>query len=105
VAPVSYAQAHAAAGLGDRPLIVLTRGRPPAHPPTNDAEREAAAYEWVWMHELQPQLTRLSTRGRQIIVERSGHGIPDEAPDAVVSAVHEVVNAVRGANAPAAPPR
>jgi pimeloyl-ACP methyl ester carboxylesterase len=99
VAPDSYAEAHAAAGLDDRPLIVLTRGRPPSHPPTNDAEREGAAYELVWRHELQAQLTRLSTRGRQVIVERSGHRIPDEAPDAVVMAVHEVVKAVQAANA------
>jgi pimeloyl-ACP methyl ester carboxylesterase len=94
-APESYAQAHAAGGLGDRPLIVLTRGK--VQPPSGDAEmdREGAAYEQVWMHELQPQLARLSTRGRQIIVAQSGHGIPDEAPAAVIDAVRDVVTTLR----------
>jgi pimeloyl-ACP methyl ester carboxylesterase len=94
-APESYAEAHAAAGLGDRPLIVLTRGRSPA--PTGDAgtDHEIAAYEQIWIHEIQAQLVRLSTRGRQIVVATSGHRIPDEAPDIVVSAVREVVRQAR----------
>jgi len=57
--------------------------------------RQAAAYQQVWIHEMQSQLTRLSSRGRQIVVENSDHGIPDEAPQAVISAIHEVVMAVR----------
>ena len=56
--------------------------------------RQAAAYQEVWIHEIQSQLTRLSSRGRQIVVEKSDHGIPDEAPQAVVSAIQEVVTAV-----------
>lgn len=90
-----YAQARAAGGLGDRPLIVLTRGRKPS--PSGDAEmdRQIAAYEQVWMHEMQPQLAHLSTRGRQIIVENSGHQIPEEAPDAVIEAIREVVVATQ----------
>jgi hypothetical protein len=40
---------------------------------------------------LQPELARLSANGKQIIVESSGHGIPEEAPGAVVTAVCEVV--------------
>jgi pimeloyl-ACP methyl ester carboxylesterase len=95
VSPDSYAEAHAAAGLGDRPLIVLTRGRPAPHPPLTPEEEESAAYEEVWMHELQPQLARLSTRGRQVIVASSGHRIPDEAPGAVIDAVREVLSQVR----------
>jgi hypothetical protein len=35
--------------------------------------------------------------GRQVIVERSGHGIPDDAPEVVLDAVREVVIASRGA--------
>jgi pimeloyl-ACP methyl ester carboxylesterase len=96
-APESYAEAHAAAGLGDRPLIVLTRGRAPSPSGDPEMDRQIAAYEQVWMHELQPQLARLSARGRQVIVEKSGHGIPEEAPDAVVEAVREVVLSARGA--------
>jgi pimeloyl-ACP methyl ester carboxylesterase len=98
--PESYAQAHAAGGLGDRPLIVLTRAKPPSRPQVTDEERQAAAYEQVWMHELQPQLARLSTRGRQILVSSSGHRIPDEAPDAVVEAVFQVLGETRNTARP-----
>ena len=45
---------------------------------------------------------RLSSHGRQVIVENSGHGIPDEAPEAVIAAVREVVMNVRGNSGPAA---
>lgn len=94
--PDSYAQAHAAGGLGDRPLIVLTRGRKPSPSGNAEMDRQGAAYEQAWMHEMQPQLARLSTRGRQVIVESSGHGIPEEAPDAVIEAVREVVKIAQG---------
>jgi len=40
---------------------------------------------------MQAQLTTLSTRGRQVIVPKSGHRIPEEAPEAVIEAVREVV--------------
>jgi pimeloyl-ACP methyl ester carboxylesterase len=95
--PESYAQAERAAGFGNKPLIVLTRGRvPPSGPNASEEERQVAAYERMWMHELQPKLAKLSTRGRQVIVSNSGHGIPREAPDAVIHAVREVVAEVRG---------
>ena len=78
----------------ERPLVVLTAGKPQ---PWSDPEmaRQAAAYQQVWIHEMQSQLTHLSSRGRQIVVENSDHGIPDEAPQAVISAIQEVVTAVR----------
>jgi pimeloyl-ACP methyl ester carboxylesterase len=98
--PVSYAQAESAGGLGDRPLVVLTRGKVNVPPNPTAMDREAAAYEQVWMHEIQPKLARLSTRGRQIIVERSGHGIPEEAPEAVIDAVRQVVSDVRRVHTP-----
>jgi hypothetical protein len=76
-------------------LVVLTRGnaRLPERPTTED--REWIAYEQVWMHDIQPKLARLSTRGRQIIVAESGHRIHEEAPQAIVQAVAEVVEALR----------
>jgi pimeloyl-ACP methyl ester carboxylesterase len=94
-APESYAEAHNAAGLGDRPLVVLTRGQAPTTIGDPEMDRQAAAYEQIWMHEMQPQLARLSTRGRQVIVEKSGHGIPEEAPEVVIEAVREVVLSAR----------
>jgi len=92
----SYAEAERAGGFGDRPLIVLTRGRvDPLPQNASEHDRQAAAYEQVWMHEIQPKLARLSSRGQQIIVEKSGHAMPDEAPDVIVAAVRDVVAAVQ----------
>jgi pimeloyl-ACP methyl ester carboxylesterase len=105
VSPESYAQAKASPGFGDRPLIVLTRGKPPDHPPVNEMDRQSAAYEQVWMHEIQPQLARLSTRGRQIIVTTSGHDIPDESPEAIIDAVQSIVVTLRSDTTQARQPR
>ena len=93
--PESYAQAERAGDFGDRPLIVLTRGKLTTAPNPSEMDRQFAAYEQVWIHEIQPKLARLSTRGRQIIVETSGHHIPDEAPSQVIAAVRSVVSDVR----------
>jgi len=86
--------ARSAGSLGDRPLVVLTAGQ---YWKLNNpiAAQEAAEFHDTWVHQLQPELARLSTDGKQIIVESSGHGIPDEAPGAVVSGVREVVMEVR----------
>jgi hypothetical protein len=77
---------------------VLTRGKPPDHPPRDEIERQAAAYERLWMHEIQASLARLSTHGRQVILERSGHNISEAAPEAILNAVREVVAAVRASS-------
>ena len=94
--PESYRQAHELTRTSDVPLIVLSAGKPQ---PWRDPEmaRQAAAYQQVWVHEMQPQLVRLSSRGRQIVVENSDHGIPDNAPDAVISAAQEIVQAINTA--------
>jgi hypothetical protein len=86
--------ARNAGDLGDRPLIVLTAGqywRP------NDpvAAQQIEQFHQTWVNQLQPELAHLSTNGKQVIVENSDHGIPDEAPEAVVTAVQEVVTGVR----------
>lgn len=86
--------ARAAGSLGDRPLIVLTAGKYIV-PPDPAEVPEAAAYHDVWVHQLQADLARLSTRGRQVIVENSNHGIAFQAPDAVANAVQEVVKQIR----------
>ncbi len=101
--PESYAQAAAAGGFSDRPLIVLTRGKAKLPPNPTAEDREWIAYEQVWMHEIQPKLARLSTRGRQIVLEQSGHEIPRGAPDAVIAAAREVVVDIRTQPAPTSP--
>jgi len=81
--------------LGDRPLIVLTAGQY-WKPDDPVAAREIANFHETWIHQLQPELSRLSTRGQQIIVDTSDHSIPEHAPEAIVTAVSQVVLAVRG---------
>jgi pimeloyl-ACP methyl ester carboxylesterase len=83
--------ARHAGRLGDRPLVVLTAGKYWA---PDGMEKEAEQYHEVWVHQLQASLAQLSTRGRQVVVD-AHHGIAGEAPEAVVSAVRQVVEEVR----------
>ena len=49
------------------------------------------------IHEIQPKLVGLSTRGRQIVVPDANHGsIPQ---DLIINSIHEVVMEVRGGTA------
>jgi hypothetical protein len=91
-------QARSAAKVGHYPLIVLTAGRPV---PWHDAEldRRAAAYQQVWIREMQSKLAQLSTSGRQIVVENSDHGSLMQEPGAVIAAINEVVMRVRAQSA------
>ncbi len=79
-----------AGNIGDRPLVVLTAGRYWAPP---GFEREAAEYHQVQVHQLQTSLVRLSTRGRQVIVD--AHHDMAESPGSIVTAVQQVVDEVR----------
>jgi pimeloyl-ACP methyl ester carboxylesterase len=87
--------ARASGDLGDRPLIVLVGGREGNAQPRNDEERQIAAFRRIWINELQPSLARLSTRGKQIVVPNAGHMIGYDNPEAIVSAVKDVINQVR----------
>jgi pimeloyl-ACP methyl ester carboxylesterase len=96
VLPESFAEAASVIRVGDFPLVVLTAGKPRDF---GDAElnQEAAAYQQVWIHEIQPKLVGLSTHGRQIVVPNANHGsIPQEL---ILSSIHEVVMEVRGGSA------
>lgn len=79
-----------AGSLGERPLVVLTAGRYWAPP---GFEKEAAEYHEIQVHQLQAGLARLSTHGRQVVVD-AGHGM-EESPDSIVIAVRQVVDEVR----------
>lgn len=82
-----------AGSLGDRPLIVLTAGRYWAPP---GFEKEAAEYHEIRVHQLQANLARLSTHGRQIVVD-AGHGM-EESPGSIITAVQQIVDEVRANN-------
>ena len=85
--------ARNAGSLGGRPLVVLTAGRYWAPP---GFEKEAAEYHEIQVHQLQASLVRLSTRGRQVIVDAE-HDMA-ESPDSIVTAVRQVVDEVRANN-------
>ncbi len=96
VLPESFAEGSSVTRIGDFPLIVLTAGQSLDF---GDAElnREAAAYQQVWIRDIQPKLVGLSTHGRQIVVPNANHGsIPQEL---IISSIHEVVMKVRGGTA------
>ena len=77
--------------LGDRPLIVLTRSLP-----ETDNEKGWTVEQQEQDHKrLQAELARLSRNSRQMVVEKSGHHIQLDQPEAVVDAVRRVVTAVR----------
>ncbi|MFT6818677.1 MAG: hypothetical protein ACJATT_002494 [Myxococcota bacterium] len=73
--------------LGDAFVVVLSQD------PIVEDDEEAA--EKVMRHELQQELAALSTRGRWLVVEGSGHSIGKEQLEVVVSSVLEVVQTVR----------
>jgi pimeloyl-ACP methyl ester carboxylesterase len=75
-------------GLEEMPLIVLTQGKQSS----TSSVAPGVLRGWV---ELQRRFAERSRRGRQMLVPNSGHGIPVEAPDAVISAVREMVTTVR----------
>jgi pimeloyl-ACP methyl ester carboxylesterase len=95
----SASETAATGALGDLPLVVLSHDpdkpsselSPDIARPTNDA--------WEKMQE---ELAHLSTRGTQAIVKNSSHYIQIDQPDAVIEAVHSVVQQGRAAQ-PASP--
>jgi pimeloyl-ACP methyl ester carboxylesterase len=75
--------------LGNKPLIVLTRGKGGFDGRTDSAELEQERFS------LQNELSRLSTNSLNVIDNNSGHNIHLEDPEFVISAIHQVVEAVR----------
>jgi hypothetical protein len=80
---------RSAGGLEQLPLIVLTQGKAP-----ENTDSVGARVQRGWI-DLQRRFAQRSSRGRQIIVTESGHGIPLEAPSAVIGAVHQLVAEIR----------
>ena len=78
-------QVREAGGLENMPLVVLTQGRP-----IQDQHSVEARVRGGWV-ELQRRFAERSRFGRQILVQESGHGIPIEAPQAIVNAVRDLV--------------
>ena len=79
----SFEQLQVIESLGSLPLIVLSQG---SKAPEMSDER---FQQWA---SLQLDLTQLSSNSRQIIAENSGHFIPLDQPELVVSAVYQLIN-------------
>jgi hypothetical protein len=78
--------------LEDLPLVVLSHGQPMAMPGLTVEVNQA--YEQLWQ-DLQGELAGLSSRGRLVMAQDSGHYIQLERPQLVVDAIAEVVAAAR----------
>jgi pimeloyl-ACP methyl ester carboxylesterase len=90
----SAEQARRSGTLGSLPLIVVTARQPWLGPPVTQEDVPAVlAFQQVWISDLQMRLVHLSTNGKQVIAEKSNHGIQFLEPEVVVGAVRDVVQA------------
>ncbi|MDM9384490.1 alpha/beta hydrolase [Chlorogloeopsis sp. ULAP01] len=78
----SFEQLQTVISLGELPLIVLIQG---AKDPQISDER---FQKWS---SLQLDLTKLSSNNQHIIAENSGHLVPLDQPELVISAVHQLI--------------
>lgn len=78
--------------LGDKPLIVITAGKP-VELGTEFEKQHAELLKHVFelANTLQKDLVTKSTRGKQLIAEKSDHLIPWYQPEIIVDAVREEV--------------
>lgn len=91
--PESHAQMHAAqiTSLGDIPLIVLRHGK---SQPMMTTPEVAQLLEQTFVH-LQNEMAALSTRGKVVVAEQSGHVIQLEQSALVIEAIQQVLAEVR----------
>lgn len=82
-------QLRAAGKLGALPIVVLTAGGRTGEEVGQTAEE--AEHHRVWRHELQPELARLSSHGKQLVVANTDHMIPLEQPESVNAAIRDIV--------------
>jgi hypothetical protein len=94
----TLARERQAKSMGDRPMVVLCAGQPA--PAEELAAMQLTAAQGQAVHdahiELCHDMATWSTRGRVQVVERAGHYIQIDRPDAVISAIRDVVGRVRG---------
>lgn len=90
-------EVRAAGNLGERPLVVLSAGKEEDMKdlPKGLDKKDLDDFRKTWLNDLQVQETHLSTRGKQVIVPDSTHMIPFLRPDAVITAIREVCEAVK----------
>lgn len=88
---VFAAQTPAVPTLGDLPLTVISHGQlDTAAVPPSLGQQVRDEYEAAWQ-KLQVEITSLSTRGRRIVAERSGHNIIFDQPEIITEAIIEML--------------
>jgi pimeloyl-ACP methyl ester carboxylesterase len=81
--------------LGEIPMIVLVAGKTEDISAPNGISPEEWSRFWQEKKRQKADLIQLSRNSKLVMDDKSGHHIQLEDPDAVVAAIHEVVEAVR----------
>jgi pimeloyl-ACP methyl ester carboxylesterase len=77
--------------LGDLPLTVISHAHLDANAiPPSLGHQVRDDYEAAWQR-LQAEITSLSTQGRRIVAERSGHNVIFDRPEIVIESILEMV--------------
>lgn len=87
-------QAAQTQSFGELPIVVLTAGRLPDPLPPGVDEDIAARMQEVWLV-LQSELATLSSNVDHRVIEEASHYIHYDDPDAVLTAIADVVTAAR----------
>jgi pimeloyl-ACP methyl ester carboxylesterase len=96
---VSAEQARRADHINDKTLVVLTAADNTDSTLSRGLSNEDFDnFQRIWIDDLQMRLAHLSSRGRRIIVDGSGHDIPSDRPAAIIEAVREIRAAVTPSN-------
>ena len=92
---VNNAETQPISTLGDIPLTVISHGRLDENAvPQSLGQQVRDDYEAAWQ-KLQAEIASLSTHGRLIVAERSGHNIIFDQPEIVAESILEMVGKIR----------
>lgn len=95
---VYAAQIQPVTTLGDLPLTVISHGQLDANAvPPSLGQSVRDEYEAAWQ-KLQAEITSLSTRGRRIVAERSGHNVMFDQPEIVIQSILEMLDTIGDKN-------
>ena len=78
--------------FGDLPLVVISAGHGESLASFSDAENQQL---WENMQIEQTDLVALSSQGKQIIAEKSGHHIQLDQPELVIDAIRQVIEVIQ----------
>ena len=88
------AQARPVSSLGTLPLTVISHGQLDANAvPPSLGQEVRDEYERVWQG-LQKEIASLSSRGRRIVAERSGHNVIFDQPELVIESILEMLDLI-----------